>query len=251
MTSESTIRNPYAGALKVTAWIAAGALVLALSALFLGGAMGQKDVALFGMAAGMIVLVCSLMMLAIFWFAGWMEKRGIRALLEGERWAHWRYGEEEWSRFTADEWARDVARARRVPFTALGSMGVAGLFVGWTRGDWLPGLALGLGAGVPLGLLVGAIAYGLARATHRRRQVAPGEAFIGPRGVFQDGRYTDWGGMSGSLGGVKLVPPSGTAPTVVEFTVRGRRGASGTVRVLVPAGKEAEAAALVARFSGS
>jgi len=97
------IRNPYAGALKLTAFIAAGAAALAVGAVLAGSALGMKGVALLGMSVGVIALICSLMMLGILWFAGWMEQRGIRALLAGDCWAHWSYGAEEWSRFTADE----------------------------------------------------------------------------------------------------------------------------------------------------
>jgi hypothetical protein len=229
--------------------IALGGFVLALAALFGGAAIGQKTIAIAGMSAGVIVTICSLMMLGIFWFAGWMEQRGIRALLEGERWAQWRYGDDEWRRFTDAEWARDAARSKRIPLTAFFSLLVGGVFVGWSRGDLALGLEIGLGAGVPLALLVGAIAYGLASATRKRRQRGPGEAFIGPSGVYQDGHFVGWSGINGPLESAKLLPSAGDAPAVVQFIIRGRRGTNATVRVLVPQAEQQAAAELVARFA--
>jgi hypothetical protein len=112
-------------------------------------------------------------------------------------------------------------------------------------------------AGVALGLAVcGAISLVVVLTTllwggARERTDAHdlNEIYLGDLGIYHLGRYTPVRGMNLSLLDVRL--QAGT-PSVLQFTVgsRTRHGTirSSDVRVLVPQGREDEAADLVARY---
>jgi hypothetical protein len=191
----------------------------------------------------------ALIFLLTFFFVGRTEVRAINTLLTGEQWVRWRYGAGEWRSFAEIEWTRDQGRSKKSALSALGGFTVVGLVVGWLNGTMLAGLALGVAAGLPFGMLVGVLNHAFGRATYRRRLTNPGEAVVGPGGVYQDGRYIAWRGIGGTLREARLVAKTGDTPAVVECLLRGRRGMELTVRVLVPAGHDEEAKQLVGRLS--
>ncbi len=55
------------------------------------------------------------------------DRREIQEMIEGQHWAHWRYGEEEWRKFTESDWARERRKAKLMPLRVLGIMLVVGL----------------------------------------------------------------------------------------------------------------------------
>jgi hypothetical protein len=244
--------NPYAGLLLLLAAAGAGGLLVAVASASPGPSLGQQMLNLEGrgVAVGTILLAVSLVMLPLFWFNGLMEQRGVRMLLSGECWVRWRYGEEEWNRFTADQWERGRDGARRLLYTfAIGLFG-AGLLYGWSNDDLWLGLKIGAGAAIVGGPLLAASAWAQARATYKRRLLGPGEVLIGPGGIYRDGRFFRWLGMGGPVG-AKLIAASDGSPAMLQFPVSGRSRTKliKTIHVRVPQGQEEAAIDLVERIS--
>ncbi|HET7791680.1 MAG TPA: hypothetical protein VFD85_14495 [Gemmatimonadales bacterium] len=246
MSTES-VRNPYAGAMRATVY-AAGVSVIVVSLGLLAMTAGWRLgwIGFFGAPGFLFCLV----LWPIFYFTGRAEVRQVEGLKAGGHLAHWTYSAEEWRRFTEDEWARDLKRSRRLPFTVFIGFLVIGIFLAWLNGNWSLGLAVGVACGAVTAPLVWATLYLIARSTHARRLAGPGEVLIGPGGVYQDGRFTSWSTYGLRLAGVQFIPATlAGVPPVLEFTIRGGRGGEGKVRVLVPAGKEKEAEGLVGNLA--
>lgn len=167
-----------------------------------------------------------------------------RALAAGEYWVHWTYAPQEWARFAQAERAESRRSARRLLRLGvlLGAGGAAFLLLfNWAEGGLssaqLAG-AIALSGGGPLAVLA-AVALMVERqgaAVYRRRCRGRAEAMIGPRGArVQGDSVFPWTG----------VPQVEEEPGLLVF--RSPEGAG--LRVPVPAGREAEAAALAQRFT--
>lgn len=154
--------------------------------------------------------------------------------------ARWTYADDEWRKYTAAEWKRQVLVALFV--------GVGLTVVGWTvfRGEVEE---LGFGFLIWYALLITGGLIAVAAVAHRANRSAPGEAIITPTAVMLNGKYHVLSDGRLSFGGVRLTE-LGTVP-VLEFTVsaptRGGRVPE-QVRVPVPRGREAEACQIVAVF---
>jgi hypothetical protein len=174
--------------------------------------------------------------------------RDLAAFRRSQYLAHWTYEAEDWARFAQAE------RGRFLPFwilsicsSSLGAFAAGAVFIGlFWWGDptaTIPAMVLG---GAILALFCGGSA--LLRGYPEWRFLRPvpptrPEVYIGPESVYflPQGRYR----RQGFRFWVALRTVSETL-SVLEFTVRRRNALQ--FRVPVPAGKEEEAEALVARL---
>jgi hypothetical protein len=241
-------RNPNAKTILITL-IVAGVAVLALVAGLVLRARGWlwSDFLLLG--AGLVLALCAIA-LPFAWVTGRRMQRQLQEMMDAA-WAHWTYGEAEWRTFSDAEFARDRKRAQRLPLQIVGTAVVVGAAFHFVQNSWTIGhgvLLLGGAFGVPVGLVVGLSTWLTARSTYRQRLVSPGNVFIGPHGVYQDGAYSTWNAFGLSLMGVTVEKSD---PSVLQFRIAVRRAEDWLLRVAIPKGKEKEAAALAKRFGGA
>ncbi len=243
----SRVAHPYAKAIRTTLIVTA-ASVLAMVVGFVLAAMGNKDAGFVFVIVGMPLLLCCLFLLLILWATGLGMRRQIQKLVDGDFLAHWTYSGMEWRSYTEAEWERARPKAKGMPLKVIGIMLIVGAFMHFMREEMglVQGILFGGAIGVPLGLLVGGLAYWLAWSTHRKRLETPGEVFIGATGFYQDGTFTGWTGYYGRLLGVTMA--SGE-PAALVFKIEGHRRSVFDVRVAIPKGKEEEAERIMAQLS--
>jgi hypothetical protein len=206
-----------------------------------------------GLGAGSAVLIDVIILLTAalcLGFTLYLARRydaDRRRLLSGEHWAHWQLPTAEREQFVTGERERSHREASRCLLYTL----VAALFgalVGWLQVETATGALLGFMALGAAGLIVVATTYPWGGARPREEAANLGDIYLGELGIYHLGRYTPVRGVNLFLTGVELQPGD---PTVLQFAVssRGRYGLrTNEVRVAVPAGREAEAAALAERF---
>ncbi len=102
--------------------------------------------------------------------------------------------------------------------------------------------------GIPLGILASLGTYRMGQSTYRRRLETPGEVYIGPKGIYQEGSYSAWAGSGLKLNQAKLERGQ---PSVLRLEIKDSRGRTTyqEMRVAVPRGREPEAEELVQRLS--
>lgn len=244
------LENPYAKWIRGTGLVTAfcAALILLLLAAKAAGMKQEHPAFIVSYITAATLIVFCLILLPVFYFTGRTQLKDIRELVESNHWAHWQYSPDEWHSFTEKEWARRQRKAKLMPLQALAACLLGGLLLAWKKADVTAteGLLIGGVIGVPIGLLVGVIAYLMGKATYQKRLEGPGDVYIGPKGVYQHGSYSTWGGYGLTLDNVKFEAGD---PSVVHFEIKGLRGATEEVRVAVPCGHEKEAEELVERFS--
>jgi hypothetical protein len=181
------------------------------------------------------------------------------AFRRGEYLAHWTYGPDEWRSFAEAEWARARGEAW-VPVVAVVVVLaiISSLFL-LTEAKENEGLLPILGA---LLVVFGLFSYCLMRffgqASYGRAQRRVGETYIGPNGIYFNGKYHTWLSFGIGLQDIQVLEGK---PTVVEVSIgptegvqasviaaRGRSQGGYTLRVLVPAGREEEAKKVVERI---
>lgn len=173
-------------------------------------------------------------------------------------WVHWTYTEAEWQAFNFQDEAQRQSSWR----TNVAAYGVAFFiilaFCAWFSfgRDWNEsvGVRLFFTIATPVVMVGGALLLtrqevSLGQLLERARRRGPREITIGPTGI-REGRtfFPWWAGMT-RLTHVRL--DSGSPPALVFRTTRPVNGTpiDYEFRVPVPAGREAEAQQLVARFT--
>jgi hypothetical protein len=190
----------------------------------------------------LIVAVAALCLWILATVAGGYA-RDLAALVGGGAWARWQIARSERDRFVARERRRFGRLALWYVVGAVAGAALLGVVVDWLAGG-IFGAALLLAA-----LLTWLLATPSASAPEAT------EVYVGPRGVYQLGRYTPLQGPGRRLDGAAFAPGQ---PAELRFAVADRYRSSGApamatwrpseVRVAVPADRAAEAAALAARF---
>ena len=233
------VRNPMRQLIISFGTVAALCLIAGVAGLFIGGEQGLFT-AIVGLAFGVILAPIVLYM----WVLGNRQVKEAVALRSGEGLlARWTFGAGEWQQFTAAEYRRGI---RKAMINALIGFGAA--LVGVAGGmDLTPeAIIYGVLAGVGLGAFLGAVSYADAKATYQSNNAVAGEVYIGATSAFVGGTIHSWKGAT--LEGVNFL--EGT-PCRVQFAYRhgsGDSSAHGSVEIPVPAGREAEAQALVESF---
>ena len=229
-------------------------LVLGFFALVLVGF--PPFMAAVGLDRGGIVLVMAVVVLTAIPCCGFtvaLARRYLRdfeRLLAGGAWVRWRATPAERARFVAHERGRARRQAGRFAGYAL-VLALLGAAVMWAFTRTAAGAALGFAVLGAAGLLVVATTFLWGGARERPDAPDLDETYLGDLGIYHLGRYTPLRGTNLFLVRVELHAGD---PNVLEFTI-GSRTQHGTVRpsevrVLVPAGREGEAAELVARYRG-
>lgn len=234
------MKNPYRTWTRWSWYTAAALTALALAFLPLGG-----DAALVGGIVGGVLAFSAALTAAIFHFYARRADRHLEAFRRGEHLAHWTFLPEEWSPFSAAERERVRKRALWAPVWGAGICGIVGLALVAELG--ISGAAAGLLLGGAAGWGVGRLMVSQAEKAHGEEAARP-EVYVGPEAALVNGKYFAWTGLGMRLVGLQVV--EGT-PTVLEFEVRVDAGESATYqthRVPVPAGREEEAARVVAEL---
>ena len=209
--------------------LAAGALGVAL----LTGSMGAGKGAL---ACGMAAVFFGALALS-FRLQARLADRSREAVLAGEPLAQWSYRSDEWRGYTAAEGERAKGKARMLP-AWFGAMALAG-------GLMFGAAPLLLAALTAAGALAGFAAGRMLAARGDASTVVPPQARVTRDAAMLNGHVIGWNGSDERLESLALL--DGT-PRVLEFTVRRQlssRRARMQLRVPVPAGREAEAGAVM------
>lgn len=233
------VRNPMRQLIISFGTVAAVCLLAGVAGLLIGGEQGLFT-AIVGLAFGVILAPIVLYM----WVLGNRQVKEAIALRSGEGLlARWTFGAGEWQQFTAEQYRRGLRSA-----LVNAAIGFGAAFVGVAGGmDFSAGgILYGLLAGAGLGAFLGAVSYADARVTYKTNSALAGEVYIGSTSAFVGGTIHSWKGAT--LQAVTFL--EGT-PCKVQFAYRHgstETSAFGSVEIPVPAGKEAEAQALVESF---
>lgn len=233
------VRNPMRQLIISFGTVAALCLLAGVAGIVIGGDQGLFA-AIVGFAFGVILAPIVLYM----WVLGNRQVKEAEALRSGEGLlARWTFGPGEWQQFTAAEYGRGL---RKSLINALIGFGAGGVGVAGGMDFTADGILYGLLAGAGLGAFLGAVSYADAKVTYRTNSAVVGEVYVGATSAFVGGTIHSWKGAT--LEGVNFL--AGT-PCRVQFAYRhgsGDSSAHGSVEIPVPAGKEAEAQALVENF---
>ena len=170
-----------------------------------------------------------------------------KRLIGGEHWAHWRFAAGERDRFIVQEQTRSRRDARRYLLYSLILALIGAGAVGYQTDD-TKGVAIGFAVFGAAGLLVVLTTLRWGKATPREDATDLDDIYLGELGIYQMGRYTPVKGPNIFLTGVELIADQ---PAAIRFDISSRSQygiRTNEVRVAVPTGKEAEAAAVVDRF---
>jgi hypothetical protein len=191
-------------------------------------------------------------------------ERAWQAAAQQPKWVCWTYGAEEWQRFDETMWEQSLHHVRKLALwgVALIVLVELGSIAAVTHPNpsllefTFPLLALAVATASVI-LFVRRF-YLMASTAHLTRQHGPREICIGPLAVFQPGQVVplaEYGGdeMVNGLSVLDDVRVITDAPAQICFIGRNLLGLKGvgppiTVKVPVPAGREAEAARLAQRF---
>ncbi len=198
------------------------------------------------------------LMLAVFVVAARREVQDVSRVRAGEIWARWRYDTSTAARLVAKERSRSRTSARQTAWSGLLAGIVAGVSAGYGAGSVTIGAIVGSLCGGLL-LLLAAVWYLRSRREEGNPSDHLGEVVIGPGGLDIGGRYASLRGAKVQVLGVEVRPGE---PSVLRFELlRERRTtaddwwefshrywAKTYEEVAIPAGREAEAGALVDRF---
>lgn len=218
----------------VTVALLAVGLLLALA----GRGRATTDLGIAGVLAG-----CTAIPAAILSLLARRRARRAAALRSGDFLAHWTYAEEEWRPFLAAERERAARRSRWLPlWWALGAT-VWGMITFAILAGW-PAILLCAAAGAVVGWLS---ARDLRATVPAGREAGNGvgEAFIGRDAALVNGTFEAWTGFGVALATVGL---TAGRPSTLDLSVVSSGGQSTrerTVRIPVPAGRDAEAEQLI------
>lgn len=165
----------------------------------------------------------------------------LAAFERGEYLAHWTYTADEWERFARGELKEARAGLWMAPLL-LGT--IFGVLAG-PVGERILAAVIAAAAAGGFGF-GGAWVYARVRGGMTRvRPGVPPEVYVGEQALYVNGWYTAWGSAGLlRLRSVRFLPGD---PATVQFAV-GAGASRSEVRVPVPAGREAEAQALVDRL---
>jgi hypothetical protein len=207
-----------------------------------------------GLGTGGVVLVMMVVLITAVFCIGlvvWLGRRysgDMDRLLAGEHWAHWQLTPAERERFVTGERTRSHGEARRYLLYSLG-LAIFGALLMWAYTETATGAAIGFGVLGAAGLLVVLTTWLWGGARPRREATNLDDIYLGDLGIYHLGRYMPVRGFNLFLTRTDYQPGD---PPVLHFEVgsRTQHGSVRTneVRVLVPAGREAEAEALAERF---
>ena len=177
---------------------------------------------------------------------------------DADPWVHWTYTEAEWQAFNVrDEEQRQSSWRTNVAAYSVAFVLILGFCAWFSFGrDWNESVEVRLffTIATPVVMVGGALLLtrqeaNLGQLLERARQRGPREITIGPTGIREGRTFFPWRSGMSRLTHVRL--DAGSPPALVFRTTR---PVSGTpidyeFRVPVPAGHEAEAQQLVARFT--
>jgi hypothetical protein len=220
---------------RFTAGIFGAVALLLLVAAAVAAAIGSEVVA---MVAASLSVVPALVALLIWSFAG-RHERMAAALLADRKAIGWAYTPDDWQRHVGTE----RHRGRHLGLVVGGIFGLAGLGVALAMvddgaaiaGSELLTLVLPVAAGFGLGLLIGAVVQRCRGFLFDRVARAEGCFRFGTGGLYLTGTYWPLRGFGVSLESIELEGSD------LLFRFSQHRGGIQTVRVPVPAGREAEA----------
>ncbi|MEZ5660847.1 MAG: hypothetical protein R3E83_20740 [Burkholderiaceae bacterium] len=225
-------------------------IVLAVAGLVaLGFGQSGRNLAI---AAAGLAITTGVIGLAIFGLSrSW--RQALRRMEAGDYLLHWQYSAREWAPYR-DQMTRENRRLSWIIPLALSGSGL--VFGIMSHADHnLIGGSLILSYLVPV-LVAAAIGWGFAQAiswfndaTMRLMDNEPPEAIIGRQGLYITGQFWPWQTFGQTL--TQVVPGTGEPPTLdFHFRVEAGRGVSSrVVAVPIPAGAQAEAERLVARYA--
>lgn len=181
--------------LKRTAWTLAGCVLLAL---FPSHADSFNWVQFAGLFIGAWVLGLGSILLATAYISGRNLDRALTAVL-ADPWVHWTYSPGEWTSFAEQQIAQAGAGEPKkysnwIVFLVTGVPIAVGMYFEAVTPLWAD-LLIGLGFGA---LFVGILEFSKRqqlRAPDRLRarlNSAPHEAYLGPDGLFANGKYHPW-----------------------------------------------------------
>jgi hypothetical protein len=220
-------------------------------ALLVGGPLLAWALSFWNGTAGLVALMVGLAGGFVFTLSGGLHyivvrqaDRDLAAFRRGEYLAHWTYTGDEWPRLIRAE----AAAAKRFWWFGPLFIGIFGAVLAFAWPNDIPGRLLAM---VVVGAALGAAGCGLAWLDTRRWrrflrvvQETPPDVYVGPRGLYVNGRYYVF---SGRL--LVRCILSGERPAAMEFKLNPvARAYRFQVRVPVPGGREEEAEALARHF---
>ncbi|MDX9992595.1 MAG: hypothetical protein RBS68_11190 [Anaerolineales bacterium] len=224
---------------------------LAVGLIFLPGWLGMDGMR-GGYAVSFVAIFIVLGAALVSWIF-WQRAKILAKLLAGEKLlAHWNYLPEEWLPYAEaelkEQTAQNIALLILMVFWAI-LVGVLFWILDHDPG-WMVLLTL-----LGLVLLLTAAAFWIPRWRYRRQRRGPGQAWIGLNAIYFDGVLTSWPFLGTRLHQVAWREPKVKTPAMLEFKLSypSRAGmVRQTLRIPVPAGREAEAKEVLGKFeSGS
>jgi hypothetical protein len=188
-------------------------------------------------------------------FAARQLDKQLDSFRRGEYIAHWSYGQDQWRSFAESEWKRERRKAwdLLVGFMLWGLAMILIYFL-WPKDpnpqkkDHLFVVILIFSFSIGAGLLhTGLLRLFFGRASYRRALRRVRETYIGPSGIYYNGKYYAWVGLGRRLESFRVIVGK---PMVLHFAAHRRVYLfNRTLRVLVPTGREEEAEGLLERIT--
>ena len=184
----------------------------------------------------------------VLWFVANRWLRAAQTLIAGSSILRWEYQTAEWGAFVASE----AEKQPPTPWVLGGLFTVSGLVAAMLDQeekvfDFQPavlGWVVLPSCGAAIGVLIGSVVNGFRRARLARMRSEPGICCLGSEGLYLTGSYWPLAGATTRVLGLEQVDR-----TLVFRFASGRQVLK--VRVPIAAGKDAEAAALVARIGAA
>lgn len=241
------IKHPHKTGLMISYVLGAVFLLTTLAAFAVEG----DAVLWFGILGG-TGLLTMVILIVVFLLEGKRKLKAIAELLAGKDLiAHWTFDDDEWDRYTENEYARGLKQTRTVSIWTLGITMVLMVMVGLFSDGGIDSLFAAMSLVVIGGLtaLIGGATYASARATYNRNRSRVGEVYVGAAGAYFNETYHGYGARFTVLRKVALEDGD---PSVVHIDYQvgaGENAAFVELRVPVPRGLEAEAQQVVDRLS--
>jgi hypothetical protein len=175
----------------------------------------------------------------------WGRANKLRRILNGEDvLAHWTYNPEEWKAYTEKEYATEKSEKKTLfVITAVLALVIGfGFFVFDNEAGFWVLLAM-----VALIAILAFTAWFTAWYRHRENIQYHGEVYITGRAVYLNRQLHTWSGPGEKIESIDFIKHKGQSLLSIIYSVWTRTGQTPvTVRIPVPAGKEAEAEAIAA-----
>lgn len=197
-----------------------------------------------------VALACCVILVPMFMWGARTEQGQVLELVSGKDcWVHWQYGDrdrEDWKQLAEAELTRKLEKwwvAPAVIFTWC----AVGLLMSWGRATARGIVPEYVSFTLALCCLAALVTYARARYRYSRRLRGPGEVYIGPHGIFCNGRFRP---LNERLTPVSVRLIEGN-PLQISFEFgRDEGGRPNEMRVLVPRGHEGEAETLLLHLGG-